>query len=73
MVDIRQNPTKPNPIYLIHMFKEDLALNNLQCLICHKTKRNHKPWKQKWENVDPLENHRASNNWSTGYDYEEET
>ena len=22
------------------MFKKDLALNNLQCLICHKTKPN---------------------------------
>ncbi len=22
------------------MFKEDLTLNNLQCLICHKTKPN---------------------------------
>ena len=25
-------------IYLIYMYKEDLALNNLQWLICHKTK-----------------------------------
>ena len=32
-----QNPTKPNHIYLIYMYKEDLALNNLQGLICHKT------------------------------------
>ena len=24
-------------IYLIYMYKEDLALNNLQWLICHKT------------------------------------
>ena len=23
------------------MYKEDLALNNLQWLICHKTQRNH--------------------------------
>ena len=23
------------------MYKKDLALNNLQCLICHKTKPNH--------------------------------
>ena len=23
------------------MFKQDLALNNLQCLTCHKTKPNH--------------------------------
>ena len=30
--------TKPNHIYLINMYKEDLALNNLQWLICHKTK-----------------------------------
>ena len=27
-------------IYLIYMYKEDLVLNNLQCLICHKTKPN---------------------------------
>ena len=27
--------------YLICMYKEDLALNNLQRLICHKTKLNH--------------------------------
>ena len=25
-------------IYLIYMYKQDLALNNLQWLICHKTK-----------------------------------
>ena len=25
----------------ISMYKEDIALNNLQWLICHKTKRNH--------------------------------
>ena len=25
-------------IYLIHMYKKDLALNYLQCLICHKIK-----------------------------------
>ena len=25
-----------------NMYKEDLALNNLQWLICHKTKPNHK-------------------------------
>ena len=41
MVDMPQNPTKPNPIYLIYMYKEDLALNNLQRLICHKTKPIH--------------------------------
>ena len=33
-----KNPTKPNPIYLIYMYKEDLALNNPQWLICHKTR-----------------------------------
>ena len=27
------NPTKPNHIYLIYVYKEDLALNNLQGLI----------------------------------------
>ena len=29
-----------NDIYLIYMYKQDLALNNLQWLICHKTKPN---------------------------------
>ena len=29
MVDMAKYPTKPNPIYLIYMYKEDLALNNL--------------------------------------------
>ena len=38
MVDMPDNPTKPNPIYLIYMYKEGLALNNLQWLICHKSK-----------------------------------
>ena len=37
---IKPNQTKPNPIYLIDMYKEDLTLNNLQWLICHKTQRN---------------------------------
>ena len=40
MVDMPQNQTKPNPIYLIYVYKEDLALNNLQWLICHKTQPN---------------------------------
>ena len=31
------NPTKPNHIYLIYMYKEDLALKNLQWLIYNKT------------------------------------
>ena len=35
MVDMPLNPTKPNPIYLIYINKEDLALNNQQLLICH--------------------------------------
>ena len=34
------NLTKPNHIYLVYMYKEDLALNNLQWLICHKTQPN---------------------------------
>ena len=29
-----------NPIYLIYIYKEDLALNNPQWLICHKTQPN---------------------------------
>ena len=29
-----------NHLYLIYMYKPDLALNNLQWFICHKTKRN---------------------------------
>ena len=37
---MKPNQTKPNHIYLIYMYKEDLALDNLQWLICHKTKRN---------------------------------
>ena len=35
-----QNPTKPNPIYLIYMYKEDLALNDQKWLICNKTQLN---------------------------------
>ena len=27
-------------IYVIYMYKKDLALKNLQCLICHKTQPN---------------------------------
>ena len=34
------NPTKPNHIYLIYVYIEDLALNNLQWLICHQTQPN---------------------------------
>ena len=29
-----------NHIYLVNMYKEDLALNNLQGLICHKIQPN---------------------------------
>ena len=36
----KPNQTKPNPIYLIYMYKTDLALNNLQWLICNITKPN---------------------------------
>ena len=28
-------------MHLIYMYKEDLALNNQQWLICHKTQLNH--------------------------------
>ena len=38
MVDMPYNSTKPNHIYLIYMYKEDLTLNNLKVLICHKTR-----------------------------------
>ena len=27
--------------YFIYIYKKDLALNNLQWLVCHKTKLNH--------------------------------
>ena len=37
MVDMPQNPTQLNQIYLIYIYKEDLALNNLQGLICYET------------------------------------
>ena len=33
---------KPNHTYLIHMYKKYLELNNLQWLICRKTKLNHR-------------------------------
>ena len=34
------NLTKANNIYLIYTYKENLALNNLQWFISHKTKPN---------------------------------
>ena len=37
MVDILQNPTKPNHIFDIYMYTEDSALNNQQGLLHHKT------------------------------------
>ena len=40
MVDMPYNQMKPNLIYLIYMYKEDLSLKNLQGLIYHKTKPN---------------------------------
>ena len=40
MVDMPLNPIKLDSIYLIYMHEEDLALNNLQWLICHKTQPN---------------------------------
>ena len=33
-------PTNPNLTYLAYTHQEDLALNNLQWLICHKTQPN---------------------------------
>ena len=36
----KANQTKPNHIYLIYMYNEDLVLNNQQCLIFHKTESN---------------------------------
>ena len=38
-----KTPTKPNHIYLIYIYKEDLALNNQQWLICHKTRPTNQP------------------------------
>ena len=35
-----QNPTKPNHIYLIYMYEEDLALDDQQYLICYKSQQN---------------------------------
>ena len=32
------NPTEPNLIYSIYMYKEGLTLNNIQWLIRHQTK-----------------------------------
>ena len=29
-----------NHVYLTHIYKEDLVLNNLQGFVCHKTKPN---------------------------------
>ena len=40
MVDISQNPTKVNYMYLLYMYKENLGSNNLQWLISNKTQPN---------------------------------
>ena len=37
MVDMPHIQTKPNHVYLIYVYGEDLALDNLKWLICHKT------------------------------------
>ena len=34
MLDMPKCLTIPNDLYLIYMYKEDLALNDLKCLIC---------------------------------------
>ena len=38
MVDMLENQSKANHINLIYMYKYDLAIDNQQWLICHKTK-----------------------------------
>ena len=43
-------------IYLIYMYKKDLALNNLHCLISHKTKPKQTKWNQKYLSI-PLQYH----------------
>ena len=35
MIEIPPNQNKPNHIFLIYTYKEDLALNNQHCLIFH--------------------------------------
>ena len=48
MVDMPLDPTQTNPIYLTYMYKKDLALNNLQWLICYKTQPKPKPSLINW-------------------------
>ena len=40
MVGMPYNPTEPNPIYLIYVYKKDMTLNDPHWMICHKTKPN---------------------------------
>ena len=42
MIDMTSDQTKPKQIIYFRyiMYKENLALNNLQWLICHKTQPN---------------------------------
>ena len=47
MVDMPENPTKPNHIYLIYIYNEDLALNNQQWFKCHKTQPNIPKWRKR--------------------------
>ena len=50
MVDIPEKPTKPNHIYLMYMYKEDSALNNLQWLISQKNQPTNQPTNQQsWQ------------------------
>ena len=44
---ISTNNSFTNHIYLTYMYKQDLALNKLQGLICHKTQPNHQPYTAK--------------------------
>ena len=38
--NVTENNSLTNHIHLIYMYDEDLALNNPQWLICHKTQSN---------------------------------
>ena len=40
MPEKKPQKTQTNHVYLIYMYKDDLVLNNLQWLICHKIQPN---------------------------------
>ena len=77
---IKPNQTKPNHIYLIYGDKNDLELDNLQCLICHKTKFNQPKsnpiylideymYKEdlEWNNLQCLICHKTNSNQAKSY------